>query len=285
MYEQAADPMTTAAGQPPVGPRRRSLRGAALVAVVLLVGLGAGALLGKQQRDLGRLERQVATLKRQVAEQQAGQNKLASQIAGFHGRLAVVERGAKERLDVGKVVAAVHASVVTIQATTAQGSGFVVGNTEGTWVATNYHVIKDDTYQDRRTVTVRQGARSWSGQVWTWRQEHDLALVRLPAGVLEPVALAFERGHEVKVGDPVVAYGSPGVGTVTLEGTATAGVVSAIRGNLIQTDAPLNPGNSGGPLLNRHGEVVGVNTVGGGNSLGSAVSARLLCTLLEGGGC
>jgi len=70
-----------------------------------------------------------------------------------------------------------------------------------------------------------------------------------------------------------------------LEGTATAGVVSAIRGRLIQTDAPLNPGNSGGPLLNRHGEVIGINTLGGGNSLGFAVESRLLCTLLEGGGC
>ena len=182
-------------------------------------------------------------------------------------------------------MAAVRASVVTIDATAGQGSGFAIDVAGGTWVATNYHVIKDDIFQDRRTVTVRQGDRSWTGQVSTWREEHDLALVRLPAGVLEPVALAFERGHEVKVGDPVVAYGSPGVGTVTLEGTATAGVVSAIRGDLIQTDAPLNPGNSGGPLLNRQGEVVGVNTLRAGESLGFAVSARLLCTLLEGGRC
>jgi len=76
-------------------------------------------------------------------------------------------------------------------------------------VATNHYVIADNTFEGRRTVTVRQGGRSWLGEVWNWREDHDLALVRLPAGALEPVVLAFERGHTVKVGDPVVAYGSP----------------------------------------------------------------------------
>jgi serine protease Do len=84
--------------------------------------------------------------------------------------------------------------------------------------------------------------------------------VKLPATGLPVLSLAFERNHPAKVGEPVVAYGSPGVSGVSLEDTVTAGVVSAVRGHLIQTDAAINHGNSGGPLLNRDGEVLGVTT-------------------------
>jgi serine protease Do len=85
----------------------------------------------------------------------------------------------------------------------------------------------------------------------------------------------------MKVGDPVIAYGSP----YGLENTVTVGVVSAIRGNYIQTDAPINHGNSGGPLLNKAGEVVGLTTsaLANSNSLGFAVSVQRVCDLLEGG--
>lgn len=286
MHEGAAESPTIGAGQRESRSRRSDrLRSVtAIIGILLLIAGGTAVTVG-QRSDLGRLERQVAALDREVAgleaKQKAGQDKLSSQVAGLGGRLGIVERGVEARLDVGKVVAAVRASVVTIEAATGSGSGFAVGDAEGTWVATNHHVVADNTFEGRRTVTVRQGGQSWSGTVWTWREDHDLALVRLPAGVLDPVVLAFEQSHSAKVGDPVVAYGSPW----GLEGTATAGVVSAIRGHLIQTDAPLNPGNSGGPLLNRHGEVIGVNTLGGGNSLGFAVESRLLCTMLDGGGC
>lgn len=154
-------------------------------------------------------------------------------------------------------------------------------------MATNHHVIAQDTYEDRHFVTVRQGGRSWRGQVWNWEEGDDLALVKLPATDLPVLPLAFERNHPAKVGEPVVAYGSPGVSGVSLENTVTAGVVSAVRGHLIQTDPAINHGNSGGPLLNRHGEVLGVTTwklrdpaTGQvAESIGFAVSARRLFSM------
>jgi S1-C subfamily serine protease len=266
--------------------------------LAMLVVLGAGVVAVDQRRDLGRLERQVVGLERQVAaadsKRQAEQDRLDSKVAGLGGRLAIIERDADSRLDVSKVAATARPSVVTIEATAGQGSGFVVGDADSsTWVATNHHVIAEDTYEDRHFVTVRQGDRSWRGQVWNWEERDDLALVKLPATGLPVLSLAFERNHPPKVGEPVVAYGSPGVSGVSLENTVTAGVVSAVRGHLIQTDAAINHGNSGGPLLNRHGEVLGVTTwklrdpaTGQvAESIGFAVSARRLCSMLEGGGC
>jgi S1-C subfamily serine protease len=109
--------------------------------------------------------------------------------------------------------------------------------------------------------------------------------VDVSSRALTPLALADSDG--VRVGDPVVAIGNP----FGLDRTATAGIVSALQRNVtapngsnidhvIQTDAPINQGNSGGPLLNARGEVVGVNSQisspnGGGNvGIGFSVPAN-----------
>jgi S1-C subfamily serine protease len=83
------------------------------------------------------------------------------------------------------------------------------------------------------------------------------------------------------VGDWVLAYGSP----VGLQGTATVGIISALRPGWVQTDAQINQGNSGGPLVDRDGRVLGVTSLGfarGGSGLGFAVDARKLCPLVTG---
>ena len=112
------------------------------------------------------------------------------------------------------------------------------------------------------------------------------------AGPLHPLPLADSDG--VRVGDPVVAIGNP----FRLDRTATAGIVSAVSrfiqspsdftiDHVIQTDAPINKGNSGGPLLNDRGEVIGVNTqietggVSTGNvGIGFAVPAKTVRNVL-----
>ncbi len=163
----------------------------------------------------------------------------------------------------------------------ALGSGFVID--KAGHIVTNYHVVEgaqqievsfsnQDTY---KATLVGTDAST------------DLAVLQVDVSsrALTPLALADSDG--VRVGDPVVAIGNP----FGLDRTATAGIVSALQRNVtapngsnidhvIQTDAPINQGNSGGPLLNARGEVVGVNSQisspnGGGNvGIGFSVPAN-----------
>ncbi|MFA5310058.1 MAG: trypsin-like peptidase domain-containing protein [Dehalococcoidales bacterium] len=152
------------------------------------------------------------------------------------------------------------------------GSGIVIPKT----VVTAYHVVKDlpeifATLDDGRTCKML---------VWAKSEETDIAILRFMAddgsggmdlSALTPLSLADSRG--VKVGDPVFVLGSPGDGEESrlgLKETLTSGVISQVgRGvtvsdiyqpNLLQIDAAVNFGNSGGPLFNIDGEVIGVVT-------------------------
>jgi putative serine protease PepD len=104
----------------------------------------------------------------------------------------------------------------------------------------------------------------------------DVALVRVREESYDPLGVGGEAGS----GEPVLAYGAP----LGLADTVTQGVVSAVRGAVIQTDAQVNPGNSGGPLLDRDGRVLGVVTAelsadrsGGGTGLTIALDIDQWC--------
>jgi S1-C subfamily serine protease len=143
----------------------------------------------------------------------------------------------------------------------ALGSGFVVD--KAGHIVTNYHVVRGANkirvgFSNRDTVEAKQVGVDPST---------DLAVLRVDvtAGALTPLSLG--NSDRVEVGDQVVAIGNP----FGLDRTVTAGIVSAVQrlitapndftiDHVIQTDAPINHGNSGGPLLNSRGEVIGVNT-------------------------
>ncbi|MCJ7583480.1 MAG: trypsin-like peptidase domain-containing protein [Anaerolineales bacterium] len=168
----------------------------------------------------------------------------------------------------------VSPGVVTIQ--TSQLDGTPVGLGSG-WVysadgyiVTNQHVVEG---ADKVEVDFPSGDKAFGNVVGT-DLDSDLAVIKVdvPAAVLHPLTLG--DSDQLKVGQIVVAIGNP----FGLNGTMTTGIVSALgralqskrqapggsgsyfsAGDIIQTDAALNPGNSGGPLLNLNGEVVGVN--------------------------
>jgi putative serine protease PepD len=143
------------------------------------------------------------------------------------------------------------------------GTGIVL-NDEGL-ILTNNHVISEGT-----SITVSPGKSanvSRAASVIGTDPNSDLALIKInPAGLgLKPLKLV--SSSSVQVGDSVYALGNP----YGLTETLTKGIVSALEReisapdgatikNVIQTDAPLNPGNSGGPLLNAEGDVIGVNS-------------------------
>ena len=183
--------------------------------------------------------------------------------------------------DAENVIAEVAPSVVTLFTPFGLGTGFVVKSEDGvSWIATNFHVVSHRRGGLEREIVVKQSGSKWDAELERWSEESDLAIVRIQA-TLPALDLAYGVGSEPHVGDWVVAYGSP----AGLQGTATMGIISALRPGWIQTDAQINQGNSGGPLVDRDGRVVGITSLGfvsGGSGLGFAVDARKLCPLLAG---
>lgn len=152
-------------------------------------------------------------------------------------------------------------AVVTVQAGSSSGSGFFI--TESGIVVTNRHVVQGATQVG---VTTSKGETLQSESLFV-HPTKDLALIKLKTGTYPYVRLADPT--LVNVGADVVAIGSPGLPGYSqiLANTVTKGIVSAFRksesnGLLVQTDVSINHGNSGGPLLNLRGEVIGVNTLG-----------------------
>lgn len=155
-------------------------------------------------------------------------------------------------------------AVVSISAATGSGNSTgtgVVLSANG-YLVTNYHVIRQALAINVTLTDERELRATLVGE----DPVSDLAVLRVDAEDLTPAQFGDSDG--VRVGDSVVAIGDP-LG-VELRGTMTDGIVSAISRdvqvdgrimNLIQTNAALNSGNSGGPLINRFGQVIGINTM------------------------
>lgn len=149
-------------------------------------------------------------------------------------------------------------SVVLIRGTndkgTILGSGFLLSS-DGK-IATNLHVILE---MRAGGVQLESGEIYDTFSILAFDERKDLAILQIAGFDLPPIE--FGNSNEVKAGEPVIAIGSPR----GLQGTVTAGIVSSVRDHaagfkVIQTDAAANPGNSGGPLFNGKGQVIGVVT-------------------------
>ena len=157
------------------------------------------------------------------------------------------------------------------------GSGFLID--EDGRIVTNHHVI-----ENAETVKVRLAdGREFEAEVIGSDALTDIAVLEIDANGALPF-VDFGESDTVRVGDAVIAMGNP----FGLGGTVTSGIVSAMSRNInagpfddfIQTDAAINRGNSGGPLFNEAGEVIGVNTAifspaGGSVGIGFAIPSEI----------
>ena len=185
-------------------------------------------------------------------------------------------------LSVQSIYRLANKGVVEITAAQGQGSGWVY-DADG-HIITNEHVVDG---------TSSVSVRFWNGRTFTASvvgtdTSTDLAVLKVDAPVSQLFPLSLGDSSTLVVGDQVVAIGSP----FGLEGTVTSGIVSALHrevtspnhfaiDNSIQTDAAINHGNSGGPLLNAQGKVVGVNSQiesnsGGNEGVGFAIPSNIV---------
>lgn len=145
-----------------------------------------------------------------------------------------------------------------------QGSGVIIS--EDGYIVTNSHVVGDSKQYGIKIVL--NTMEEVSGKVVGFDKKTDLAVIKAEKSGLTKAS--FADSDQVKVGDWALAIGNPGLGDLTFYSSLTRGIVSAVNRSLggsqklvkfIQTDAPINSGNSGGCLCNMYGQVIGISTV------------------------
>lgn len=169
----------------------------------------------------------------------------------------------------------IYESVVVVHAGDSLGSGFAIREN---WIITNAHVIGDAN----RVFVSTYGGDRYKATVLFCEEELDLAVLVTPDATFTPLSIASIDAS--KIGDDVYTVGAPKSMTYTL----TKGVISAKQRILgsheyIQIDAAINSGNSGGPLLNDAGEVLGVNTLKMSDSegIGLAIPMEVVSDFLD----
>lgn len=198
-------------------------------------------------------------------------NELTENLFGIQDsfELEISNLKAKTSSDFSGIIQHVVDSVVTIKTNNAQGTGFLI--TEEGYVVTNAHVLSGGTFAN----AITSEKETIPMQLIGYNERLDIALLKIEG---EYDALELEKSNKVEIGEKVIAIGNP----LGLSFSVSEGIVSAkdrvgindIPG-YIQTDAALNPGNSGGPLINTEGRVIGINNFKvQGESLGFALQSE-----------
>jgi S1-C subfamily serine protease len=226
--------------------------GLVVLALVMAATIQAVALAGHDDR-LARQERALDTSRAELGRAQ-------QEIRALQRRAATLEARTRGSIDAAGVARAVLPSVVRVSAAGSTGSAFAFGARPvdgGTTLITNFHVVADVVAQGGTEVRIQRGRTSYTARIGATDRARDLAVLETDAE-FRPLTAAARK---VQPGAPVVVVGSP----LGLADSVTAGVVSALRprtdgsrDQFIQFDAPISPGNSGGPVVDAEGEVVGV---------------------------
>jgi len=200
---------------------------------------------------------------------------LGSQLGSLDDELILLKASAGE--DFSGIIEDAIKSVVTIRTDVSQGTGFIL--TEDGYIVTNAHVLVGATYV--QILTYEQGIIN--ADMIGYNRELDIVLLKAEG---DYDSISLDDSDDVQVGEKVIAIGNP----LGLQFSVSEGIVSAIQREgptgleaYIQTDAALNPGNSGGPLINKKGKVIGINNfkIGGGESLGFALESNYIKSIVN----
>ena len=257
-----ATPQHAQKADKPKKERKGASRGfvAAALAVAILastaIGFGGGYLLTRNQDNAATTTGSGLTIK-QVASDKANTDATTAGSSSVSAMTTsdIVKKSANSVVEIF-TEGTVNGSFSRQYVTQGAGSGVIIS--EDGYIVTNHHVV-DGT--NKLTVTLRDGT-SYDAQLIGSDAENDIALIKINATGL--TAATFGNSNDLVVGDYVVAIGNP---LGTLGGTVTDGIISALarevtiegqKMTLLQTNAQISPGNSGGGLFNANGDLVGI---------------------------
>ncbi len=213
------------------------------------------------KNDLGKNQEFQEQLEMQVDE---NQKSMQSQINQISESLLSTKKTLSEEIselrvetsdDFSGVIQEVILGVVSISTDIAQGSGFIISN-DG-YIITNAHVLAGGSYA---RVLTYESNKLVPAELIGYDTELDIAILKISGS--DHNYLKFGDSSQIRIGEKVIALGNP----LGLSFSVTEGIVSATKrigpndiAGYIQIDVPLNRGNSGGPLINKKGEVIGIN--------------------------
>lgn len=253
---------------PPVPPQRPKKAGrspwrgiASICLTVALVAAGCGiTAFSVNRRWEAWTQSMTSSFNRQIGElqQQIAAASNPTVIAGSAVSAEGMTPGQVYAQNVNSVVSIVSESTSNYGTSRSSGSGFIL--TEDGYIVSNYHVVSG---AQKLTVTMADG-EEYDAKLIGYDDRNDVSLLKVEAQGLRCVTIG--SSDQLKIGDPVVAIGNP-LGTLTL--SQSVGYISGKDRdvttdgtviNMLQLDASINSGNSGGPLFNMQGQVVGITT-------------------------
>ena len=244
-----------------------------IVSLVILAILLNG-LIVKQSIDYNNLNNKIINLQADTQNKlnELTQSVIETQTTVKESQEELILLKASAGEDFSGIIEDSISSVVTIRTDIGQGTGFII-NKEG-YIVTNAHILEGGRIIQAITSEQEIIDATFIG----YDINFDIALLKIPGNYK-----AFKLGNsdEIQIGEKVIAIGNP----LGLQFSVSEGIISAIHrlgiNNInayIQTDAALNPGNSGGPLINKQGEVIGINNfkIIDSESLGFALESNYI---------
>lgn len=248
--------------------------GTVIIIFMIISGILLNGIIVKQTIDYNTLNNKILNLQ---ADTQNKLNELTKNIIETQKtveesqeELTLLKASAGE--DFSGIIEDAISSVVTIRTDIGQGTGFII-NKEG-YIVTNAHVLEGG----REIEAITSNQKIIQAIFIGYDTNFDIALLKIPG---DYDALKLGDSDDLQIGEKVIAIGNP----LGLQFSVTEGIVSAIHREginkveaYIQTDAALNPGNSGGPLINKQGKVIGINNfkIGDSENLGFALESNYI---------